>query len=50
MALSAGVVIFILGNCLNFISFGYAAQVSMDAILSFSQLCDMNRLSGVRCF
>lgn len=50
VALSAGVVIFILGNCLNFISFGYAAQVSIDAILSFSQLCDMNRLSGVRCF
>lgn len=26
----AGLVFFFLGNCLNFISFGYAAQVSVD--------------------
>ncbi|KAG2709874.1 hypothetical protein I3760_04G000100 [Carya illinoinensis] len=41
-----GILFFLLGNCLNFISFGYAAQVSTDYIFFsaslFSLLSSLN--------
>lgn len=48
-----GITFFILGNCLNFVSFGYAAQVSMIEKANFSnQLFDdmiFTYLGASRC-